>query len=124
MHIKGKALLRQQPKLGRSALKHWRLGGVTAEDLAETLSLRLNIPLIDLKRHEVQPQALELVPAKLARKHKIVPLDVIADALLLVMADPEDVQALKEVANHTRMKITRSMAIPDELWQIQRMSRH
>jgi len=90
-------------------------GGVTAEDLAETLSLRLNIPLIDLKRHEVQPQALELVPAELARKHKIVPLDIIADALLLVMADPEDVQALKEVANHTRMKITRSMAIPDEV---------
>jgi type II secretory ATPase GspE/PulE/Tfp pilus assembly ATPase PilB-like protein len=90
-------------------------GWVTTEDLARTLSLQLNIPLIDLKRHEVQPQALELVPAELARKHKLVPLDVIADALLLVMADPEDIQALTEVANHTRMKITRSMAIPDEV---------
>ena len=90
-------------------------GWVTAEDLARTLSLQLNIPLIDLKRHKVQRQALELVPTELARKHKIVPLDVIDDALLVVTADPEDIQALTEVANHTGMKIMRSMAIPDEV---------
>ncbi len=92
-------------------------GWIAAEDLPRTLSLQLNIPLIDLKRHEVQPQALDLVPAELARKHRIVPLDVIADALLVVMADPEDIQALTQVASHTGMKIMRSMAIPDEVQQ-------
>lgn len=90
-------------------------GCVTAEDLARTLSLQLNIPLLDLKRHKIQPQALQLVTAELARKHKIVPLDVIDDALLVVMADPEDIQALTEVANHTGMKIVPTMAIPDEV---------
>ncbi len=90
-------------------------GWVTGEDLARLLSLQLNIPLIDLKRHQVQPQALELVPAELARKHKLVPLDVIGDALLVVMADAEDGQAMTEVANHSGMKIMPAMAIPDEV---------
>ena len=37
-------------------------GLVTPADLAMALSLQLNVPFIDLKRHAVQPQALELVP--------------------------------------------------------------
>ena len=90
-------------------------GVATAENLARRLSLRLNIPFIDLKRHKSQPQALALIPAELAGKHKLLPLDVIDDALLVVMADPEDVQAMTEVANHTGMKIMRTMATPDEV---------
>ncbi len=106
----------RQQRSGKKAAETLTEPGVaTAEDLARMLSLRLNIPLIDLKRHKSQPQALELIPAELARKHKIVPLDVINDALLLVMADPEDVQAMTAVANHTKMKIVPTMAIPEEV---------
>ena len=90
-------------------------GCVTDEDLARTLSLQLNIPIIDLKRHKVQPEALELVPPELARKYRIIPLDVIDDSLVVVMADPEDIHALAEVANHTGMKIMRTMSSPDEV---------
>ena len=92
-------------------------GASSAESLASMLSLQLNIPLIDLKRHRIQPRALELVPTALARKHKIVPLDVIDNALFVVMANPQDTQAITEVANHTGMKIVRTMAIPDEVEQ-------
>lgn len=90
-------------------------GLVTAEDLAQTLSLQLNMPIIDLKRHKVQPRALELIPEKLARQHNIVPLDIIGDVLLLVMADPEDVHAITEVADYTGMKIMPAMAIPHQV---------
>ena len=92
-------------------------GTATAENLASMLSLQLNIPLIDLKRHKIQPRALGLVPAELARKHRIVPLDVIDNALFVVMANPQDTQAITEVANHTGMKIVHTMAIPDEVDQ-------
>ena len=92
-------------------------GLAIAEDLARTLSLQFNVPLIDLKWHEIQPQALELVPAELARKHKLVPLDIIGDFLLVVMADPKDIQALSKVAQYTGMKIMRSMALPDQVQQ-------
>jgi len=113
-----------EPDAARRLQQGWRetLGQVLAEqgcvaieDPARKLSLQLSIPLINLKRHKVQPQALELVPAALARKHNIVPLDVIDDALLVVMADPEDIHALAQVANHTGMKIVRAMAIPDDV---------
>ena len=40
-------------------------GLVKAEDLAAVLSVQLNVPLIDLKRHMVQPNALRLIPLKI-----------------------------------------------------------
>lgn len=92
-------------------------GLVTPEDLAIVRSIRLHIPLIDLKRHKVQPEALTLVPEKLARKHKVVPLDIIGDALVVVMADPEDVQAIDELTSQTRMLIRPAMAIPSQIEQ-------
>ncbi|MCK4722197.1 MAG: type II/IV secretion system protein, partial [Dehalococcoidia bacterium] len=67
--------------------------------------------------HKIQPRALGLVPAELARKYRIVPLDVIDNALFVVLANPQDTQAITEVANHTGMKIVHTMAIPDEVDQ-------
>ena len=45
-------------------------GLVKAEDLAAVLSIQLNIPLMDLKRHMVQPNALRLIPEDIARKYR------------------------------------------------------
>ena len=49
-------------------------GLVKAEVLATVLSIHLNLPLIDLKRHMVQPQALPLIPEEMARKNCLIPI--------------------------------------------------
>ncbi len=54
-------------------------GLVKAEDLATVLSVQLNVPLIDLKRHMIQPNALRLIPEDMARKHILIPLDGVDD---------------------------------------------
>src|SRR4030065_95542 len=56
-------------------------GWVNSESLAMALSLYLNLPLIDLKRHAVQPNVLRHVPEEIARKHHLVGLDTIDGAL-------------------------------------------
>jgi type II secretory ATPase GspE/PulE/Tfp pilus assembly ATPase PilB-like protein len=55
-------------------------GLVTAKDLAMVLSIQLNIPFVDLRRHKVQPDALQLIPESMVRKYNVVPLDIIGDA--------------------------------------------
>jgi len=42
---------------------------ISPRDAAMALSLQLSLPLIELKRHVVQPEALALVPEHLARRY-------------------------------------------------------
>jgi len=90
-------------------------GIVNEEDVAAALSLQFNIPIIDLKRHVVQPRALHLVSERLARKHTLVPLDVIGDSLIVVMADPGDIRAVEDVAAQARMSVQASVGVPSQI---------
>lgn len=92
-------------------------GMLTEEDLATMMSIQLNLPLIDLKRHKVQPDALRLLPEEMARKYNIVPLDIIGDSLVVIMTDPQDIEALEELATMAKMRIKPAMGIPSQIRQ-------
>ncbi len=81
------------------------LGFIKVEELASFLSIMWNVPLIDLKTHIVQPEALELIPEELARKHLFIPLQIIGDSLMVVMADPDDYIAIGDIFTKTNMKV-------------------
>lgn len=81
------------------------LGFIRVEELASFLSIMWNVPLIDLKAHIVQPEALALIPEELARKHILIPLQIIGDSLMVVMADPDDYIAINDIFARTNMKI-------------------
>lgn len=90
-------------------------GLVTPEDIATVLSLQLNMPLIDLKLHTVQPKVLRLIPEQTARRHNLVPLDIVGDSLVVVMADPGDLRALEDVTAQAKMRIQPAVGIPSEI---------
>lgn len=90
-------------------------GVVTPEKIATALSFQLNMPIIDLKRRPIQPNALHMVSEETARKHILVPVDVIDDSLLVVMSDPGDIRAIEEVASQSRMKIQPAVGILVEI---------
>lgn len=90
-------------------------GLVKAEELAVVLSVQLNVPLIDLKRHAVQPKALRLIPEDTARKHTLIPLDVVGDSLVVVMADPEDIHTIGDIKAQSRMRVEVALGIPSDI---------
>jgi general secretion pathway protein E len=90
-------------------------GWVSPESLAMALSLYLNLPLIDLKRHAVQPSVLRHVPEEIARKHHLIGLDVLEGALVVVMADPTDFQVIEELTARSGMQIMPMVGIRDEI---------
>ncbi len=90
-------------------------GLLSAEDVAMALSLQLNLPIIDLKRHVVQPEALRLVPECYARQHTLIPIDVVDDALVVVMADPTNVQVLGDLSAQAKMFIKPAVGIPSDI---------
>ena len=72
-------------------------GLISADSLAMALSVHLNLPFIDLKRHRVQPEALAIVPESVARRYSLIPLDLVEQSLAVVMEDPTDIQVLEEL---------------------------
>jgi general secretion pathway protein E len=103
---------KQNRKLGEILIDQ---GIVTPEEIAAALSLQLNMPIIDLKLHVVQPYALRLVSEKLARKHTLIPLDIIDDSMVVVMADPGDIRAIEDVAAQAKMRVQPSVGIPAQI---------
>jgi type II secretory ATPase GspE/PulE/Tfp pilus assembly ATPase PilB-like protein len=92
-----------------------RQGIVKAEQLAIMLSIKLNLPLIDLKRHVIQPQALRLIPEEMARKYTLIPMDIVNDSLMVVMADPEDIRTIEDVKAQARMRVEVALGVPSDI---------
>jgi general secretion pathway protein E len=109
------ALTIQRRQGGRLAEILRTQGMVKAEDLAAVLSILLNVPFIDFQRHKVQPTAVKLIPADIARKHTLIPLDVIGNSLLVVMADPQDIQTIDDITARIKMKVNVALGIPADI---------
>ena len=90
-------------------------GLVSQQDIAMVLSLQLNIPLVDLKRDRVNPEALCYVPEDYARSHTLVPLDATSDSIVVVMADPADIQVIEDLKARSRKSILPAVATPDDI---------
>ncbi len=88
---------------------------LTAEDLASTLSIQLKLPIIDLKRQPVQPEALDLVPEAYARQHDLIPINVTSDALVVVMSDPANIQVLEDLQARAKTAIQPAIGIPSDI---------
>jgi len=103
---------RQGGKLGETLINQ---GLITPEQLAAVRSVQLNVPIIDLKRHVVQPQALRLIPEEMARKHTLIPLDVVGDSLVVVMADPEDILTIEDIKAQAKMRVEAALGLPSDI---------
>ena len=53
----------------------------------------------------------------MARKYNIVPLDIIGDSLVVIMANPQDIEAVEELATMAKMRIKPAMGIPSQIRQ-------
>ncbi len=93
-------------------------GLLSAEDIAMALSLQLNLPIIDLKRHAVQPAALSLVPEEYARQHNLIPIDIVNDALVVVMADPTNIQVQEDLRARAKKLIQPAVGIPADIREV------
>jgi general secretion pathway protein E len=90
-------------------------GYVTPRDVATALSLQLNLPLIDLKRHTAQPQALGLISQEIAQRYSLMPLDVIEGELLVVMENPLDIQAIEDISIRAGMRVRPVVGTRDDI---------
>ncbi|MBN2169529.1 MAG: Flp pilus assembly complex ATPase component TadA [Actinobacteria bacterium] len=71
-----------------------RMGYSTEEDMELFISENLDMPLVKLTIDMIDPDAAHLIPEKVARDYKAIPVTVIADILTIAVSCPFDMTAL------------------------------
>ncbi len=91
------------------------LGLLHRDDLTHALAVQHDIPTVDLPEVEIPSEALQCVPADLAQRYRVLPLDLTNGRLALAMADPFDFQAVDDLSAICGRRIDRRHARPAEL---------
>ena len=81
-------------KLGETLIK---LGFVSEEDITECLSQQFGVPSISLVHFEIDSSVIKLIPADVARKYNILPVNKTGATITIAMADPTNVFAMDDI---------------------------
>ena len=81
-------------KLGRVLIDK---GFLSEDKLLDFLAHQLNIDYVDLKRFEIRPEVVKLIPETQARRFRVIALKQDAEGVLLAMADPTNIFAYDEI---------------------------
>jgi general secretion pathway protein E len=68
-----------------------------------------------LRKHLIQPEAIQLIPEAIARRYNVVPLAADGDVLQVAMANPADILALEALASCSEMRIEPRAATIEEI---------
>lgn len=101
-------------KLGRVFIEN---GFVTEEQISGALARQLNIPYINLKFFNINPDVVRLLPETQARRFRALALEDRGGALLVGMADPTDLFAYDEISRSIKRNIDLAVVNEGELLQ-------
>jgi len=87
----------------------------TREEAGEVMELIYNAPFVKLSEYILNPSALKVIPEAVARKHKLIPIDVSDTTITVVMADPQDITALDDLKVVSNRRVEPLVADPEEI---------
>lgn len=99
-------------KLGRVLVE---IGYVTEEQVSESLARQLNVPYINLKYYNVNPDLVRRLPENQARRFRVLVLEERDGGLLVGMADPTDLLAFDEVGRILKRNIDLAVVTEGQL---------
>jgi len=89
-------------RLGKILLK---MGVVQEEQLLRHLARQLEVELYDLQGHAVPFKLLSMIPRRVMRERKVVPVSLKDDVLTLAMVDPQDCDTIEDVRFETGQNV-------------------
>src|SRR5262249_45329736 len=89
-------------RLGNSLIK---LGMLDEQELTNFLSKQYAVPSINLSDFEIPPDVLQLVPAELAKRHQLLPINRAGATLIVAMSDPSNIYAIDDLKFRTGLNI-------------------
>jgi len=92
-----KALEDQKMNGGRLGASLVRGGYVNEDELSAFLSKQYGVPSINLNEFDVDQAVIKLIPAAVAQKYMIVPINRAGSTLIVAMSDPSNIFAIDDI---------------------------
>jgi len=92
-----KALTTQKSEGGRLGTILVKLGFVQEEKLMTFLSKQYGVPYVDLSKFEINPQVIKHIPAEVAQKYRIMPINRSGATITIAMVDPSNIFAIDDI---------------------------
>ena len=92
-----KAQEAQRKNGGRLGVSLIKQGILSAEQLTAFLARQYGVPAINLADFEIDPDVIKLIPAEVARKHQVIPVNRAGSALICAMSDPSNIYAIDDL---------------------------
>jgi type IV pilus assembly protein PilB len=91
-------------------------GFVSKHDLAAALTEVTRVPYLDCETVHIEPEVLRLLPHALAKRCCALPIEILGTTkLLMVIAEPQNLQIVDELRFSTGMEIDARLAFRDEI---------
>nr|WP_221774276.1 ATPase, T2SS/T4P/T4SS family [Puniceicoccus vermicola] len=90
-------------------------GYTTSAQVAETLAESFNMEVVDLDSVRVDEETLKKVPASLARRYHVFPLEIDESEVKLAISDPLDVDVTDNIAQYLRKTVTPYIATTESI---------
>ena len=85
------------------------------EDIAKVVAEKLNIPYVNLFEPELSADVLKMLKADMAKKFGVIPVRKEANALVLAMSDPMDIETMDNVRFITGLTIKPVLVMASEI---------
>ena len=91
------------------------LGYVSEGDIVVAVATQYNVPYLPVGNFSFTETAETLIPKELIQKHVCVPLERIGNLLTVVMADPTNEQAIREIEEATKCRVQAFVGTASEI---------
>ncbi len=92
-----KALSTQKMEGGRLGSILVKLGFVQEDKLMTFLSKQYGVPYVDLSKFEINPAVIKHIPAEVAQKYRIMPINRAGSTITIAMVDPSNIFAIDDI---------------------------
>ncbi|MFH1378166.1 MAG: ATPase, T2SS/T4P/T4SS family [Planctomycetota bacterium] len=95
------------------------IGGATENDIVVALAEQYEMEIVSLDAITIDPAVVELVKPEIAREHKIMPVEIVENTLIVAISDPMDLYALDQIRFVVNMDIEPVLSILEDILSAQ-----
>src|SRR5512143_2275830 len=92
-----KALAAQKAQGGRLGSILVKQGFVPEDKLMTFLSKQYGVPYVDLNKFQINPAVIKHIPADVAQKYRIMPINLSGATITIAMVDPSNIFAIDDI---------------------------
>ena len=91
------------------------MGMATEMRVAQAVAEQMGLAFVDIASYDIDPNAAMLIPTEMMRKHRVLPIKLEENELVVAMSDPANIFAIDDLRIVTRLEVRPVVAAESDL---------